>query len=173
MALTAARKGGDAVSMARILGNQSYALLAAAQCDQAVTVSREAVLATKLVRPMGALTAALHNLAEALTRVGEYDEARWHLRRAAAVDQQLGPNRAAASLCGLGDVYRALGLREQGRAAYEEAVALARTSHELSRCWCPHWRAWLGWCSTWHPTRPAPRPRRPSSWRRPRSRPTH
>ncbi len=131
MALTAARKGGDAVSMARILGNQSYALLAAAQCDQAVTVSREAVLATELVRPMGALTAALHNLAEGLTRVGEYDEARWHLRRAAAVSQQLGPNRAAASLCGLGDVYRALGLREQGRAAYEEAVALARTSHEL------------------------------------------
>ncbi len=131
MALTAARADGDAVSMARILGNQSYALLAAAQCEQAVTVSREAVLATELVRPMGALTAALHNLAEALTRVGEYDEARWHLRRAAAVSQALGPNRAAASMCGLGDVYRALGHREQGRAAYEEAVTLARTSHEL------------------------------------------
>lgn len=131
MALTAARDDGDAVSMARILGNQAYALLAAAQCDQAVEVSREAVLATELVRPMGALTAALHNLAEALTRVGEYDEARWHLRRAAAVSQALGPNRAAASMCGLGDVYRALGQREQGRAAYEEAVTLARTSHEL------------------------------------------
>jgi DNA-binding SARP family transcriptional activator/tetratricopeptide (TPR) repeat protein len=131
MALAAARKGGDAVSMARILGNQSYALLAAAQFEQAVTVSREAVLATELVRPMGALTAALHNLAEALTRVGDYDEARWHLRRAAAVSQRLGPNRAAASLCGLGDVYRALGHREQGRAAYAEAVTLARTSREL------------------------------------------
>lgn len=131
MALTAARKAGDAVSMARILGNQSYALLAAARCDQAVAVSREAVLATELVRPMGALIAALHNFAEALTRVGEYDEARWHLRRAAAVSQQLGPNRAAASMCGLGDVHRALGHREQGRAAYEEAVTLARTSHEL------------------------------------------
>ncbi|MGZ5399802.1 MAG: tetratricopeptide repeat protein [Nocardioides sp.] len=131
MALIAARAAGDAVSMARILGNQSYALLAAARCDQAVAVSREAVLATELVRPMGALTAALHNYAEALTRVGEYDEARWHLRRAAAVSQRLGPNRAAASLGGLGDVHRALGHREQGRAAYEEAVTLARTSREL------------------------------------------
>ncbi|MFN8192706.1 MAG: BTAD domain-containing putative transcriptional regulator [Nocardioidaceae bacterium] len=131
MALSAARDDGDAVSVARILGNQSYALLAEAQCEAAVAVSREAVLATELVRPMGALTAALHNLAEALTRVGELDEARWHLRRAAAVSQRLGPNRGATSMCGLGDVHRALGQREQGRAAYEEAVTLARTSQEL------------------------------------------
>jgi len=131
MALVAARNDTDAVSVARIVGNQSYALLAAAQFDQAVAASREAVLAAELVRPMGALTASLHNLAEALTRLGEYDEARWHLRRALAVSQRLGPNRGAASMCGLGDIHRALGQREQGRAAYEEAVTLARTSHEL------------------------------------------
>ena len=131
LALAAARRAGDAVSLARILGNQSYALLAAARCDEAVVVSRQAVQATELVRPRGALTAALHNLAEALSRTGEYAEARWHLRRAAVVSQRIGANRAAASLCGLGDVHRALGQREQGRAAYEEAVRLARASHEL------------------------------------------
>lgn len=130
-ALDAAREAGDAASLARILGNQSYALLAAARCREAVAVSREAVRATELVRPMGALIAALHNLAEALSRSGEYDEARWHLRRAVALSQRIGPNRAASSLAGLGDVHRALGQREQGRAAYEEAVRLARVSQEL------------------------------------------
>jgi DNA-binding SARP family transcriptional activator len=131
MALVEARRAGDAVSMARILGNQSYTLLAAARFEDAVATSRDAVRAAELVLPMGALVAALHNLAEALTRTGEYAEARDHLRRSVAVSQRLGPNRAAASLCGLGDVYRALGHREQGRAAYEEGVRLARTSHEL------------------------------------------
>ncbi len=131
LALSAARQGGDAVALARILGNQTYALLAAVRCDEAVTVGREAVRATELVRPMGALIAALHNLAEALTRTGEYDEARWHLRRIAAVSQRTGPSRGAASLCGLGDVHRALGRREQGRAAYQEAISLSRGSREL------------------------------------------
>ncbi len=131
LALDAARRSGDAVTQARILGNQAYALLAAVRCEEAVQVGREAVHATELVRPKGALVAALHNLAEALTRTGQYDEARWHLRRAATVSQRLGPNRAASSLCGLGDVHRALGQREQGRAAYQESVVLARTSQEL------------------------------------------
>ncbi len=131
LALAAARESGDAVSVARILGNQAFALLAAARCEEAAVVSREAVQAAELVRPVGALIAALHNLAEALSRVGEYGEARWHLRRSAAFGQRLGPNRAASSLCGLGEVHRALGQREQGRAAYEEAITLARSSHEL------------------------------------------
>jgi DNA-binding SARP family transcriptional activator/ATP/maltotriose-dependent transcriptional regulator MalT len=131
MALVAARQAGDAVSIARILGNQCYTLLAAARFEDAVATSRDAVRAAEMVLPMGALVAALHNLAEALTRTGEYAEARLHLRRSVAVSQRLGPSRAAASLCGLGDVYRALGQREQGRAAYEESVRLARASHEL------------------------------------------
>lgn len=131
LALEAAERARDAVSLARILGNQSYALLAQARCREAAEVSRLAVRATELVRPMGALIAALHNLAEALTRLGKYDEARWHLRRAAALSQRLGPNRAASSLLGLGDLHRVLGQREQGRAGYEEAVRLADTSGEL------------------------------------------
>ena len=130
LALTQARRSGDVVALARILGNQAYALLAAGRCEEAVAVGREAVRATELVRPMGALTAALHNLAEALARTGEYAEARWHLRRAAAVSQRIGPNRAASSLVGLGEVHRALGQREQGRAAYQEAITLARASQE-------------------------------------------
>ena len=131
LALTAARRAGDAASLARILGNQAYTLLAAVRCAEAVAVGREAVRAAELVRPMGALIASLHNLAEGLTRTGEYAEARWHLRRAGAVSRRLGAHRAATSLYGLGEIHRALGEREQGRAAYEESVGLARTSGEL------------------------------------------
>jgi DNA-binding SARP family transcriptional activator len=129
-ALEASRRCGDVVQLARILGNQTYTMLAGVRCDEAVHVGREAVRATELVRPMGALTAALHNLAEGLSRTGEYAEARWHLRRAIAVSHRIGPNRAASSLAGLGDVHRALELRQQGRAAYEEAITLARASQE-------------------------------------------
>ncbi len=131
LALDAARRAGDAVALARILGNQAYSLLAAVRCDEAVVVGRDAVRAAELVRPMGALVSGLHNLAEALTRTGQYDEARWHLRRAAVVTRHLGAQRAATSMLGLAEIHRALGQREQGRAAYQEVVALTRSSGEL------------------------------------------
>lgn len=131
LALDSARHAGDVVSLGAILVNQSYVLLASARYTEAVEVARDAVRATELARPTGSLIAALHNLGEALTRVGELDEARWHLERAVAISRRLGPNRIAAGLCGLGDVHRASGNDEQARAAYEEAVLLSRASNEL------------------------------------------
>ncbi|HEX2704118.1 MAG TPA: hypothetical protein VHM65_00015, partial [Candidatus Lustribacter sp.] len=61
LALAAAKQAGDVVSAARILGNQSFVLLAAASYTEAVGVSREAVRAAEIARPTGALIAALHN----------------------------------------------------------------------------------------------------------------
>ncbi len=119
------------VSVGAILVNQSYVLLSSARYTEAVEVAREAVRATELARPTGSLIASLHNLGEALTRVGEFHEARWHLERAVAISRRLGPNRIAAGLCGLGDVHRASGNHEQARTAYEEAVLLSRASNEL------------------------------------------
>jgi DNA-binding SARP family transcriptional activator/tetratricopeptide (TPR) repeat protein len=131
LALAAARRAGDVVSVGAILVNQSYVLLSSARYTEAVEVAREAVRATEITRPTGALIAALHNLGEALTRVGEFAEARWHLERAVAISRRLGPNRIAAGLCGLGEVHRASGNHEQARTAYDEAVLLARASNEL------------------------------------------
>ena len=131
LALVSARQAGDVVSVGAILVNQSYVLLSSARYTEAVEVAREAVRATELARPTGSLIASLHNLGEALTRVGEFDEARWNLERAVAISRRLGPNRIAAGLGGLGDVHRASGNHEQARAAYEEAVLLARASNEL------------------------------------------
>lgn len=109
MAGDAARRAGDVVALARVLGNQSYALLAAARYREAIPVCRAALSACEMARPMGALPVALHNLAEALTRVGEYDEARWHLERAIVICRRLAPTRASSGLLGLGDVHRTLG----------------------------------------------------------------
>jgi DNA-binding SARP family transcriptional activator/tetratricopeptide (TPR) repeat protein len=131
MALQAAKQVGDVVSTARILINQSFVLLRSARYTEAAQVARDAVRATEVARPTGALIAALRNLGEALTHVGEYTEARWHLERAVSLSRRMGPNRTAAGLCGLGDLHRALGNQEQGKAAYEEAADLSRASNEL------------------------------------------
>lgn len=130
-ALAAAERAGDVVSAARILVNQSFVMLATARFTEAVRVGRKAVQATEVARPTGALIGALHNLGEALTHVGEYDEARWHLERAVSISRRVGPNRTAAGLCGIGDVHRILGNVERARTSYHEAVTLARTSNEL------------------------------------------
>ena len=131
LALASARRAGDVVSVGAILVNQSYGLLSSARYTEAVDVAREAVRATEIARPTGSLIAALHNLGEALTRVGEFPEARWHLERAVAISRRLGPNRIAAGLCGLGEVHRASGNHEQARTAYDEAVLLSHASNEL------------------------------------------
>ena len=101
-ALSAATAAGDIVSVARVLGNQSFVLLASGRFAQAVGVCRRALRAAEVARPTGALTAALHNLAEALLRTGEPGEACWHLHRSVAISRTLGPHRAASGLCGLG-----------------------------------------------------------------------
>ncbi len=125
-----ARQAGDGTTLALLLLSHGYRLLADARYPEAADLGRTAVRTCELVRPVGALVVALHNLAEALCRTGEYAEARWHLRRAVEVGRALGGGRAASSLSGLGDLHRALGQREQGRRAYEEAIALARESGE-------------------------------------------
>ena len=82
----------------------------------------------ELSSPPGLRAVALHNLAEALARTGEFSEARWCLERSIAICRRLGPARAALGLVGLGDLHRELAHDEQARAAYLEATELARGS---------------------------------------------
>ena len=129
-AATAAAAVGDVVSAARAATNRTYLLLVAARYAEAAPVAREAVRLTELVSPPGIQVSALHNLAEALTAVGEHDEAAWHLRRSLSLSRGLGPGRSATGLLGLGRVQRSRGRSEQAKAAYLEAADLARSTGE-------------------------------------------
>jgi len=119
---------GDAVTLTRILDAQTYRHLASARYDRAVVTGRDAVRLARLSCPPGLQAAALHNLGEALSRVGDLDEALWHLECSIALCRRLGPARAALGLVGSAAVHRSLGREEQSRAAYGEAVDLARGS---------------------------------------------
>lgn len=120
------RLAGDVVGLAAVLCNHTHALLTSARFSEAAVVGREAVAAVEIIRPVGALVVALHNVAQALARLGEYDEARRHLHRALALSRNLVGGRVASTLVALGDLHRALGEREQSLLAYDEAIALTR-----------------------------------------------
>ena len=124
------RLAGDVVGLAAVLCNHTHALLTSARFREAAVVGREAVAALEMIRPVGALVVALHNLAQAQARLGEYDEARRHLRRALDLSRNLVGGRVAATLVAVGDLHRALGEREQSLLAYDEAIALTRESGE-------------------------------------------
>lgn len=130
-ALRAATATGDVVTAALVLVNRSHLLLAGARYSEAAVAAREAVRLAELTCPTGRLPIALHNLAEALTQTGEHDEAMWLLRRAMSLSRRLGEGRTASGLFGIAEIHRQLGHVEQARAAYDEAIGLARTSGEL------------------------------------------
>ncbi len=129
-ALHAATTADDVATASRILVNQSCLLLAGARYGEAVIAAREAVRLAEVGSRTGRYAAALHNLGEALTRVGAYEEAAWQLQRANALCRRLGPGRAVG-LLGLAEIHRELGHDEQARAAYEESAQLARAAGEL------------------------------------------
>lgn len=126
----AAAESGDAVTTALVLVNQSHVQLASARFAEAELSAREAVRITDLSSPPGRRVAALHNLAEALTRLGRFDEAMWQLRRSIGLARQLGAGNTAVGLLGVADIHRQRGHDRQARAAYVEAVELARESQE-------------------------------------------
>ena len=130
-ALRAAIQTADVVTAALVLVNQSHLLLAAARYAEAAVAAREALRLAEMSSPTGRLSTALHNLAEALSFTGEYDEARWQLQRAVAHSRRLGPGRTASGLFGIAEIHRQLGHDEQAAAAYDEAIGLARRSGEL------------------------------------------
>lgn len=130
-ALRCAIAAGDAVTATRALAAQTCLLLADASYDKALDTAREAARMARLACPPGMQAAALHNLGEALARSGQPDEALWHLECSVAISRRIGPARAALGLVGIADVHRSLGRTERGRAAYTEALELARGSGDV------------------------------------------
>jgi DNA-binding SARP family transcriptional activator len=129
-ALRVARRAGDLVQVTRILVNQSHELLARAEYRQALQVAGNAARVAQASGPAGMLIIAVCNEAEALGRTGNLDEAIDRYRRVLPMCQRMGSRRTATVLAGLADVHRRRGWREQARAAYEEAVRIARVSRE-------------------------------------------
>jgi DNA-binding SARP family transcriptional activator/ATP/maltotriose-dependent transcriptional regulator MalT len=131
LALRAARRAGDMVQLTRILVNQSHEQLARAHYGQALEIGSSAVRVAETAGPAGMLIVAMCNEAEALGRVGRFDDAIERYRHIVSLCQRMGSRRTATALAGLGDVHRRRGWREQARAAYEEAARIARIGGEV------------------------------------------
>lgn len=129
-ALRVARRAGDVVQQIRILVNQAHEHLSRAQYPQALDVAATAVSLAGAGGPAGIRIVAACNEAEALGRVGRFDEAVERYRDILPACQQMGSHRTATVLAGLGDLHRRRGWPEQARAAYEEAIRIARVSGE-------------------------------------------
>ena len=136
-ALAAAERAGDVVQTARVLVNQTMGRLEAAHYPEAFEVGAKAVAAAESGGPPGMLVIALHNLGDALTRLGRYDEAAQHFKHSIALCRRLGLQRTAVGLWGLAEIHRQLGRREQSRATFEEAVTMARATAGNAQSWCP------------------------------------
>ncbi len=130
-ALRYAAQADDVGTSTRTLADRTYVLMSSARYDQACLAAREAARMARLACPPGLQASVLHNLGEALARTGQLDEALWQLECSIDLCRRLGPARAALGLVGTGDIHRALGHQEQSRAAYTEAVELARGSGEV------------------------------------------
>jgi DNA-binding SARP family transcriptional activator len=127
----AAEQAGDVVTAALVLVNQTHLRLASARYADAARIGHEAVRLVELGSPPGRRVAAMHNLAEALTRLGSFDEAQWHLERSVALARRLGPGRTAVGLLGLAEIHLARGHDERAHATYAEAAELARQAQEV------------------------------------------
>lgn len=130
-ALAASQRAGDVVQTTRVLVNQAHGLLAAARYREAHDVAVQALRAARRGSPPGLLVTALHNLGDALTRLGRYDEAAQHFQHSNAVCRRLGLQRTALGLWGLAEIHRQLGQWEQSRTAFEEAVNMGRATAEV------------------------------------------
>jgi DNA-binding SARP family transcriptional activator len=128
--LAAARRAGDVVQAARALVNLTDGLLRDARYPQALEVAQRALAAAEVGGPPGVLVTALHNLGEALTKLGRYAEAARHQERSVRCSRRFGLGRTALGLAGLADLHWRLGQREQSRTAYAEAVDVARAADQ-------------------------------------------
>lgn len=129
-ALRHAEAAGDVVQLTRIHLNRSHHLLAEARYPDAMRLAGLAVALAEDTGPPGVLAVALCNEAEALTRLGRYDEAVERLERVVSLTQRTGSRRVAGALHALGEVHRRRGAFQQARGVYEEAVRISRDGGE-------------------------------------------
>jgi DNA-binding SARP family transcriptional activator len=124
-ALALAEAAGDVVQSIRIRTNLAAALEREARYDDALDMLRPAVALAEQAGHVGLLAIATANQAALLHRTGRLDEASDTYLRSIEAYQRLGSRKVAWPLCGLGDIHRQRGRRNEARAAYEEALRAA------------------------------------------------
>ncbi len=127
-ALRIADRIHDLLLVTRVHINRTYRLLGDARYGEALATARLAVSSAGAAGHVNLLTIATCNEARALARLGRYDEALERYERVTRMFHRLGSRRAAFPLVLLGEVHARRGWCEQARAAFEEAVQVARAS---------------------------------------------
>lgn len=130
-ALAAAEQAGDVLQVIRVRTNRSSHFLDEGFAAEALT---EAELAVQLAGPAGFASfhaLALNNRGEAAQQLGRLEEALADFRAAQAIEQRIGAGSVGYPLLGLGEVYRTRGDAALARAAYAEALVLARAAGDV------------------------------------------
>lgn len=130
LALTAAVTAADRTQQLRIRANRASQRLEEGDLAGALTELDEALapVAGGPAPHPAMVGLAQHNRADLLLRSGRLRAARDGFRAARTTLQRAGAGAVAYPLSGLGESYELAGDLPQARAAYEEAVAVARSS---------------------------------------------
>lgn len=130
LGLAAAMRAGEATLVLRIRANRASQRLEEGDLAGALAELEEALdLVPHGAGPHPAMVGlAQHNRAEVLLRRGRLGAARDGFRSACTILQRVGAGIVAYPLAGLGESYELRGDLPQARAAYEEAVLVARST---------------------------------------------
>ena len=125
-ALTEAEAAGDLFLVQRTLVNLSDAHLVAGDYPAARDLARRAVDLVEWTGPVGCFGVALHNEGEALVALGDLDTARHRFLECLNLARRNGQGRTPAPLLGLAEIEYQRGRLGDARAAFQEAVDVAR-----------------------------------------------
>jgi tetratricopeptide (TPR) repeat protein len=131
LAVEHAEHAGDTLQVIRIRNNRGAGLLEEAELDLALP---ELEVAIELAQASGLsfyLSAALTNRGELRFQQGQYDAAVADLERAHELDRLAGTSSSATRIY-LGQVYRHRGYDNAARVAYEEVLAVGRSTGDLT-----------------------------------------
>ena len=131
LALHNAERSGDVLQVVRIRNNRAAARLEESDLDAALP---EAEVAIELAQATGVqfyLSAALTNRGEIRFHQGQYDAAMADLEKARELDRAAGISSSATRIY-LGHVYRHRGYANAARIAYEQVLAVGRSTGDAT-----------------------------------------
>jgi DNA-binding SARP family transcriptional activator/ATP/maltotriose-dependent transcriptional regulator MalT len=131
-ALAHAVDAGDVLLLSMVHTNRTYQLLQTGRYREALGTAAESARCATVAGSPHLRAIAACNQADALVMLGRYDEAARCYRRSLAAYQRHGSRRFAGALLGQADLHRRRGWREQARAGYEEAAAVAERAGSLA-----------------------------------------
>lgn len=129
-ALTTAERCGHVYLVQRSLANLADAHLVAGDFAAALEAAERAIALLPTTGAVGCYASAVHNSGEALIGLGDLGGARVRFLRCLDIARGHGLDRTPAALWGLAEIEYQAGRLDDARAAFEEAVDLARETGE-------------------------------------------